>query len=210
MEGFPSFNNEQSSTLLSPENDLAPDVSATHGEQSSTPQASVSASADNRDGVRARRVSEISSLPLPPDMPLSKAFIQQLRQLIPTGRLIPSPSHTQNLYTRNILHRGFVFSLFECSVVCAIRMFVQNKDGSWADDDTATEVLRAMRNTQFTVDCQGLYEHIIFKASPGIQAKDCWESQVFEEIRNRKSLWAETAQAYWKGWIAYMNNICRR
>ena len=88
-------------------------------------------------------------------------------------------------------------------------MFVQNKDGSWADDDTATEVLRAMRNTTSTVDCQGLYEHMMLQGSSDIQDGDDWEAQVYNELQTRKSLWAEIAQAYWSGWIAYMNNICR-
>ena len=89
-------------------------------------------------------------------------------------------------------------------------MFVQNRDGSWADDDTAIEVLKAIRDTKSTVDCGGLYEQIILKGSSGNQNRDEWETQVYNELQNRKSLWAETAQAYWKGWIAYMNNICRR
>ena len=89
-------------------------------------------------------------------------------------------------------------------------MFVQNQDGSWADDDTATEVLRAMRNTTSTVDCQGLYDHVILQGSSGFQDRDEWGAQVYNEIQNRKSLWADVAQAYWRAWIASMNNICRQ
>ena len=88
-------------------------------------------------------------------------------------------------------------------------MFVQNNDGSRADDDTAAEVLKAIRDTEATVSCRGLYEHIIMKESSGDQDRDDWETQVYNDLQNRKSLWAATAQLYWKGWIAYMDNICR-
>ena len=89
-------------------------------------------------------------------------------------------------------------------------MFIQNQDGSWADDDTATEVLRAMRNTTSTIDCQGLYDQMILQGSAGIQGSDDWEAQVYNEIQSRNLLWADVAQAYWRGWIASMNNICRQ
>ena len=210
LEDFPTFNNELSSTPLSPARDVVPDTSATNGEQSSVPQSSPSVSADSQNGKRARTVSELPSLPLPSNSPLSEAFVKQLRQLIPIGPLIPSLSHTQHTQPYHIVHKGFVFSLFECIVICAIRMFVQNKDSSWADDDTATEVLKAIRDTISTVDCRGLYEHIILKGSSGNPDRDDWETQVYNELQNRHSLWAETAQLYWKGWMAYMNNICRR
>lgn len=112
--------------------------------------------------------------------------------------------------THHILHKGFVFSLFECTVICAILMFVRNEDGSWADEDTATEVLKAIRDTKSTVDCRGLCHHIVMKGSSGNQDKDDWETQVYNDLEKRTLLWAETAQAYWKGWIASMDNICRR
>ena len=88
-------------------------------------------------------------------------------------------------------------------------MFVQNNDGSRADDDTAAEVLKAIRDTEATVNCGGLYEHIIMRGSSGNQDRDDWETQVYNDLQNRKSLWAASAQFYWNGWIAYMDNICR-
>ena len=88
-------------------------------------------------------------------------------------------------------------------------MFLQNNDGSRADDDTAGEVLKAIRDTEVTVNCGGLYEHIVIKGSSGDHDRDDWEIQVYNDLQNRKSLWAGTAQLYWKGWIAYMDNICR-
>lgn len=185
---------------------LDPDTSAVNGEQSSAAQASPSAFADNLNRMRGRTASELSSLALS-NPPLSEAFVKQLRQLFPSGSLVPSMARTQDIYTYPIAHKGFEFSLFECSVICAIRMFVQNNDGTRADDDTAAEVVKAMRNTMATVNCGGLYEHIIVKGSSG--NRDDWQTRVYNDLQNRKSLWAGTGQLYWKGWIAYMDNICR-
>ena len=189
---------------------MDPDTSATNGEQSFAAQASPSAFADNQDGMRAPTASELPSLPLLSNPPLSEAFVKQLRELFPSGSLVPSMARIHDIDTYPIAHKGFEFSLFECSVVCAIRMFVQNNDGSRADDDTAAEVLKAIRGTMVTINCGGLYEHIILKVSSENQDRDDWEMQVYNDLQNRKSLWAATAQSYWKGWIAYMNNICRR
>ena len=189
---------------------MDPDTSATNGEQSFAAQASPSAFADNQDGMRAPTASELPSLPLLSNPPLSEAFVKQLRELFPSGSLVPSMARIHDIDTYPIAHKGFEFSLFECSVVCAIRMFVQNNDGSRADDDTAAEVLKAIRGTIITINCGGLYEHIILKVSSENQDRDDWEMQVYNDLQNRKSLWAATAQLYWKGWIAYMNNICRR
>ena len=206
---MPTFDNEQSSTLLSRGDHLDPDASTTNSEQSSAAQASPSAFADNQNGMRARTESELPSLPLLSNPPLSEAFVNQLRQLFPSGSLVPSMARTQDIDTYPIAHKGSEFSLFECSVVCAIRMFVQNNDGSRADDDTAAEVLKAIRDTKAPVDCGGIYEHIILKGSSGDKDKDDWEMQIYNDLQNRRSLWAGTAQLYWKGWIAYMDNICR-
>ena len=210
MEDVAAFDNEQSSTLLSREGYLDPDASATNGEQSSAAQASPSAFADDQDGMRAPTASDLPSLPLLSNPPLSEAFVKQLRELFPTGALVPPMARTHDIDTYPIAHKGFEFSLFECSVVCAIRMFVQNNDGSQADDDTAAEVLKAIRGTVVTIDCGGLYEHIFLKVTTGSPDKDDWEMQVHNDLQNRESLWAATAQLYWKGWIACMNNISRR
>ena len=204
MEDFQAFDNEQSSTLLLREDHLDTDTSANNGEQSSAAQASPSAFAGDLDGMRAGTASELPSLSLS-NPPLSEAFVKQLRQLFPGGSLVPSMARTQDIDTYPVAYRGIEFSLFECSVICAIRMFVQNNDGSRADDDTAAEVLKAMRDTTATINCKGLYEHIILQGSSG----NDWQRQVYNDLQNRRSLWAGTAQLYWKGWIAYMDNICR-
>ena len=204
MEDFSTFDDEQSSTVLSRGDHLDPDTSVINGEQSFVAQASPSAFADDLHEMRARTSSEIPSLPLS-NPPLSEAFVKQLRQLFPSGSLVPSMARTQDIDTYPVAYRSIEFSLFECSVICAIRMFVQNNDGSRADDDTAAEVLKAMRDTTATINCKGLYEHIILKGSSG----NDWQTQVYNDLQNRKSLWAGTAQLYWKGWIAYMDNICR-
>lgn len=209
MEDFPTFDNEQSSTLLSPEDHLDPDTYAANGEQSVAAQSTPSAFAANQNGKRVRTASELPSLPLSSNAPLSDAFIKQLRQLVASGGLVPAMARTQDIDTYPIVHNGFEFSLFECTVVCAIRLFVLNKDGSRADLDTAAEVLKAIRDTEATIECGGLYEHILTNGSSGDQDRDDWETKVCNDLQKRKSVWAAAAQLYWKGWIANMDNICR-
>ena len=205
FEDPPSSSEEHSSALLLGDADKASNRSDIIGKEPSRTQPEIPTPGDNQMATQAQALSAITSLPLPSHAPLSLNFVAQLRQFVPSGPLMPFMSQKGN-----ILHNGYVFSLFECSIICSLRMFVKNTDGSFVDDNTAAEVLKAMRDHRSAVDCRGVHRKIVLKGPLGNQDKDGWATQVYNDIQNRSKVWSSAAQLYWWAWMAQMNDICRR
>ena len=116
---------------------------------------------------------------------------------------------------RAIIYNGSTFTIPECSLVCALRMFVRHGNtGEHLDDDTAAEVLKAYRegfghhqNAQRseTPDCHGLFDHVASNHHRGGYMAEIWV-----DLMGWVDHWNQIATRFWWDWIYYMDDLCRQ
>ena len=116
---------------------------------------------------------------------------------------------------RIVIYNGSGFTIPECTLICALRMFVRHGNtGECLDDDTAAEVLKAFRegfgrhqNAQHseTPDCHGLFDYVASNHHTGGYVAEIWT-----DLSKRVDHWNHIATRFWWGWIYYMDDLCRR
>ncbi|KAL2036445.1 hypothetical protein N7G274_010846 [Stereocaulon virgatum] len=116
---------------------------------------------------------------------------------------------------RIVLYKGSGFTIPECTLICALRMFVRHGNtGECLDDDTAAEVLKAFRegfgdqqNIQRseTPDCHGLFDYLASNHHKGGYVAELWT-----DLSRRVDHWHHIATRFWWDWIYYMDDLCRR
>ena len=155
-------------------------------------------------------------------MPTVAPFNNQQQSPIPPQDFYRLPTvHSSNerrpalLSERFIRLNGHKFTIFECTLICALRMFVCHENTvEHLDDDTAAEVLKAYRegfgrrqNSQRveTPDCQGLFDSVFSNRQRG-----GYQTKIYTNLITHTSKWNQDAHKYWRAWIYYMDDLCRR
>ena len=146
-------------------------------------------------------------------MPTVPAQPKDFHQLL----TVPSSNNQKPALRREraITYNGSTFTIPECTLVCALRMFVRHGNtGEHLDDDTATEVLKAYRegfgrhqNAQRSEvpDCQGLFDHVVSNHHRGGYMAEIWA-----DLLGQVDHWNHIATRFWWDWIYYMDDLCRK
>ena len=103
-----------------------------------------------------------------------------------------------------IRHNGHKFTLRECQLICALKIFLVSQNGEILTDDTISEIIKFARQSTESIDCGGLFDYLIDEVP-------CeWQPAVFRPLTQEKIQWQRSAWlAYWT-WMTHMEKLVKR